>query len=767
MAVGVLLGLSILLDLLGSSRLENNNLKVIAIYMSFCCKYLGIWFLGYSGGVSFLVQGIMCQALKCKSIFDHMFLYELIGMFGLILNIFNQERIVMENRAILGIEAGIALLFLIQFCKIMTKKCSGHRKHNLIQNQVIMDMIANHKLKQDYESTPCQSPRSNLQKLFQYNNFIIFKEDLEIVESNFDLKIHWINESSPNNNILIEQFLYLQVISSNFGESEQIYSIKEFILKFKDNLKTQFASFIISKSQVFDLENVTLNLMPFQRDEGYNFIVTFSYLSQSLIKRLKDDSNNQVLMDISRSLSHELGTNLNSIMVFSSLAMHDDEVPELVKQKYIQSLKINSEQLGLIVSNIRDYNLISLQQFNLKLEEFNINDEVKQIENLLIDTIKNKQINVVHDYQLSNSNIINDRQRFRQVYFQFLHNAVKFTTRNGTIRIKIESSRSQCQIAIQDSGPGLSEEEMARMQNILIGKNQFVQISPHSVGSGLGIGISNSIVKRLNGQNIPILCDQKGKGTTFTFLIKNHLHEMSNYDNKKSIELRSSKSIIRLISGNSYIESPFSSSVKFILPSISKSSDQINFKSSIVEDDNVLKQPKLLLVQDQGSIPISEDEFVIVQEPRNMNPKFQYEIIECSIQSNCCSRVLIVDDEYFNILSLQLLMQKHRAKCDYAYNGKEALNKIHLPEIGSSLSHLLIFIDINMPVLNGYQTVKEIKSLIQNKTIRRAWCVANTGFTDLDTKIQSFNSGMDYFLTKPLDAKNLHDLIVQMFPLHK
>ncbi|CAD8099417.1 unnamed protein product [Paramecium primaurelia] len=63
--------------------------------------------------------------------------------------------------------------------------------------------------------------------------------------------------------------------------------------------------------------------------------------------------------------------------------------------------------------------------------------------------------------------------------------------------------------------------------------------------------------------------------------------------------------------------------------------------------------------------------------------------------------------------------------------------------------------------------LREIKNLIKNKIIRKAWCVANTGFTDLETKIQSFNSSMDYFLTKPLDSKNLHNLIIQMFPLHK
>ncbi|CAD8114359.1 unnamed protein product [Paramecium sonneborni] len=771
LAVGMLFGLSILLLIMSNLSLWNKQLKVILIYLSFCCKYLGIWFLGNSDAVYYLLQGIMCQTLKYKSIFDHIYIYELIGIFSLTLNIFNKDRIVNNNGVILSLEILIVIIFVIQIFKIMNQNFPEILKHNLIQNQVIIDLTTNHKLKQDYEITPSQSPRVTFQKLFESNNFIIFKENLEILESNFDLKIHYLNESVPQNSILIEQLMDLQVISSNFGENEEVYSFKEFMIKFKENLKFQFASIIISKSQIYDLENVTLNLMSFQQNENNYFIVQFSYLSQLLFKRIKDDSNNNVLMDISRSLSHELGTNLNSIMVFSSLAFNDDEISDEVKEKYISPLKINSEQLSLIVSNIRDYNLISLQQFILKLEEFNIDDEVKYIESLMIDIIKNKQINLVYDYQLLNPIIINDRQRFRQVYFQFLSNAVKYTNK-GTICIKIDMNKWSCQISIQDSGPGLSEEEMARMQNILIGKNQFVKISIHSVGCGLGIGISNSIIKKLNGKNIPISCEHKDKGTIFTFQIKNHLHEVINYDKKKSVELKSSRSIIKLISGNSYIEQPFSNSVKLIIPSLSQSSDSINQKNPYVDDDNYFRQPKLILVQDQVSVPISEDEFVIIQEPRIMSPKFQYEIIECSIQSNCCSRVLIIDDEYFNILSLQLLMQKHKAKCDYAYNGKEALDKIMQKlekgcNICQNKCYSLIFIDINMPILNGYQTVKEIKNLIKNQTIRRAWCVANTGFTDLDTKLQSFNSGMDYFLTKPLDAKNLHNLIVQMFPLQK
>lgn len=120
-------------------------------------------------------------------------------------------------------------------------------------------------------------------------------------------------------------------------------------------------------------------------------------------------------------------------------------------------------------------------------------------------------------------------------------------------------------------------------------------MSNHSVGSGLGLGISNSIIKRLNGRNIPIICDSKDKGTVFTFLVKNHIQEVSNYDVRRSLELKSSRSIIRLISGNSYIESPFTNSVKFIRPS--QSIDSVHYRNS--ESDSICcKAPKGLMVPD-------------------------------------------------------------------------------------------------------------------------------------------------------------------------
>lgn len=56
-----------------------------------------------------------------------------------------------------------------------------------------------------------------------------------------------------------------------------------------------------------------------------------------------------------------------------------------------------------------------------------------------------------------------------------------------------------------------------------------------------------------------------------------------------------------------------------------------------------------------------------------------------------------------------------------------------------------------MPIMDGYKTVSNLKNLMVSNVIEKALCVANSGFCDLETRKKSFENGMDFFLSKPLD----------------
>lgn len=69
-----------------------------------------------------------------------------------------------------------------------------------------------------------------------------------------------------------------------------------------------------------------------------------------------------------------------------------------------------------------------------------------------------------------------------------------------------------------------------------------------------------------------------------------------------------------------------------------------------------------------------------------------------------------------------------------------------------------------MPVMGGMEAVQKIKALAADWKLKKLCVIANTGFSDLETKIAAYNSGMDYFLTKPLCVRELTQILKKEFP---
>ena len=125
---------------------------------------------------------------------------------------------------------------------------------------------------------------------------------------------------------------------------------------------------------------------------------------------------------------------------------------------------------------------------------------------------------------------------------------------------------------------------------------------------------------------------------------------------------------------------------------------------------------------------------------------------------------MIVDDEYFNIISLERILKRYHTIVDFAYNGLEALKKVEakhlaLCHVCSNNCYSLFFLDINMPTMDGFETITHLKRLMNDKQIRKGICIAVTGFVDLNTKIKCFELGMDYYISKPVKIRELETFI--------
>jgi two-component system, sensor histidine kinase len=123
--------------------------------------------------------------------------------------------------------------------------------------------------------------------------------------------------------------------------------------------------------------------------------------------------------------------------------------------------------------------------------------------------------------------------------------------------------------------------------------------------------------------------------------------------------------------------------------------------------------------------------------------------------------VLVVDDNIFNVVTLQTILEfTHSLRSDKATNGKEAVDlvrrRLEMDQRNPCICPLrrsnykLIFMDCNMPIMDGFQATQEIRKMLPPST---PVCIAAlTAYTTENFKEKTFASGMDYFLTKPVCA---------------
>jgi len=133
-------------------------------------------------------------------------------------------------------------------------------------------------------------------------------------------------------------------------------------------------------------------------------------------------------------------------------------------------------------------------------------------------------------------------------------------------------------------------------------------------------------------------------------------------------------------------------------------------------------------------------------------------------KANCdCIKILVVDDDGFNHLAMETLLQKMNLDCDSAYNGQEAVDRVlsKYQQLCSETcqGYRLIFMDCSMPMMDGFQATKIINDYIQNGTIPLIPIIGCTAFTSKDKIKECKVSGMLECISKPIAKSELKRII--------
>ncbi len=227
----------------------------------------------------------------------------------------------------------------------------------------------------------------------------------------------------------------------------------------------------------------------------------------------KAEESNRLKSDFLSVISHELRTPLTVMLGNTPLLTQGHDLPE---QNEIVSIALDIENSGKhllsLIDDLLDFSKIEANKMELYPEWFSVNKLVEDVVSSYQVIARQKKLPIV--LEMDNIEICADKIRIKQIIFNLLSNAVKFTDK-GRIEIKVSQEGSQAVFRVQDTGVGLSQDDVAVIFDLF----RQVDESPTRAasGTGLGLAIAKKLVEMHDGQ-ISVQ-STLGKGSIFTFSI--------------------------------------------------------------------------------------------------------------------------------------------------------------------------------------------------------------------------------------------------------
>lgn len=252
--------------------------------------------------------------------------------------------------------------------------------------------------------------------------------------------------------------------------------------------------------------------------------ISHSKILQTELEQSREEAikANKAKSEFLANMSHEIRTPLNAVIGFTELLESIVEDPRQIN--YLESIKSGGKNLLMLINDILDLSKIEAGKMEFKYEPVNPYTLIGEIRQIFSLKIKEKDLDFIVevDDEIPESLIL-DEVRVRQVIFNLIGNAIKFTE-TGFVKFCVkkiyssdDTSRIDLTVSVEDSGIGIPDDQHKRIFDAF--QQQSGQSTRKYGGTGLGLTISKRLVEMMGGEIY--LSSMLGKGSKFTFILRN------------------------------------------------------------------------------------------------------------------------------------------------------------------------------------------------------------------------------------------------------